>query len=153
MDYLRNKISTVNLLSISIGIVYFAFGILKFFPHLSPAEDLAEQTISKLTFGLVSGKFALISLAIMETFIGVAFLCQFKHKVFIQLALFHMVATFLPFIFFPEITFDISVSSFSIVGQYIVKNIIIISALLNLRLEYASQQKLSFQQPKNSECD
>jgi uncharacterized membrane protein YphA (DoxX/SURF4 family) len=129
--------------SISIGIVYFAFGILKFFPHLSPAEDLAEKTIGKLTFGLVSGKFALISLAIMETLIGVAFILQFKHKAFIQLALFHMIATFLPFIFFPEITFDTSVSSFSIVGQYIVKNIIIISALLNLRSEYAIQQKLS----------
>ena len=143
MNYLRNKISTVNLLSISIGIVYFSFGILKFFPHLSPAEDLAEETISKLTFGLVSDKFALISLAIMETLIGVVFIMQFKHKVFIQLALFHMVATFLPFIFFPEITFDTSLSSFSIVGQYIVKNIIIISALLNLKSEYAIQQKLS----------
>lgn len=144
MDYLRNKISTFNLLSISIGIVYFAFGILKFFPHLSPAEDLAEQTISKLTFGLVSGKFALISLAIMETFIGVTFIFQITHKFVIYLALFHMAATFLPFIFFPEITFNTSVSSFSIVGQYIVKNIIIIGALLNLKSEYASQQKLSF---------
>ncbi|PKP28263.1 MAG: doxx family protein [Bacteroidetes bacterium HGW-Bacteroidetes-18] len=143
MNYLRNKISTLNLVSISIGIVYFAFGILKFFPHLSPAEDLAEETISKLTFGLVRDEFALISLAIMETLIGVALIIQFKHKVFIQLALFHMAATFLPFIFFPEITFDTSVSSFSIVGQYIVKNIIIISALLNLKSEYAIQQKLS----------
>lgn len=140
MDYLRNKISTFNLLSISIGIVYFAFGILKFFPHLSPAEDLAEQTISKLTFGLVSGKFALISLAIMETFIGLVFIFQITHKFVIYLALFHMAATFLPFIFFPEITFNASVSSFSIVGQYIAKNIIVIGALLSMRSEYASQQ-------------
>lgn len=140
MDYLRNKISTINLLSISIGIIYFVFGVLKFFPHLSPAEDLAEQTISKLTFGLVSGKFALISLAILETFIGAAFIFQTTHNVIIYLALFHMAATFLPFIFFPEITFNTSISSFSIVGQYIAKNIIVIGALLSLKSEYASQQ-------------
>lgn len=150
MNYLRNKISTINLLSISIGLVYFAFGILKFFPHLSPAEDLAEQTISKLTLGLVSGKFALISLAILETFIGVAFLFQSTQNFFFYLAIFHMVATFLPFIFFPEITFDISGFSFSIVGQYIVKNIIIISALLSLKSEYANQQKLNLLQSKIS---
>jgi uncharacterized membrane protein YphA (DoxX/SURF4 family) len=135
--------TTFKSLSISIGFVYFAFGILKFFPSLSPAEQLAEQTINKITFGLVSGKFALFSLAIMETLIGVAFIVQFKKKVVIQIALFHMICTFLPFIFFPEITFNSSSTSFSIVGQYIVKNIIIISVLLNLKLAYKANFKPS----------
>ncbi|REE83314.1 hypothetical protein BX611_0603 [Lutibacter oceani] len=133
---MNQKSTTFKSLSITIGIVYFAFGVLKFFPSLSPAEDLAERTINNLTFGLLSGKFALISLAIMETIIGVAFIFQIKKKVVIQLALFHMICTFLPFIFFPELTFNTSLTSFSIVGQYIVKNVIIISVLLNLKLAY-----------------
>jgi uncharacterized membrane protein YphA (DoxX/SURF4 family) len=133
---MNSKSITFKSISISIGIVYFAFGILKFFPSLSPAEQLAEQTINKITFGLISGKIALISLAIMETIIGIAFIFQIKKKVVIQFALFHMICTFLPFIFFPELTFNSSSTSFSIVGQYIVKNIIIISVLLNLKLAY-----------------
>src|SRR5215204_4031866 len=43
----------VALLRISVGIVFLWFGLLKFFPNLSPAEDLAARTISTLTFGVV----------------------------------------------------------------------------------------------------
>jgi len=41
------------LLLLSVGIVFFWFGILKFFPGLSPAQDLAIRTIDLLSFGLV----------------------------------------------------------------------------------------------------
>jgi uncharacterized membrane protein YkgB len=44
------------LLRLSIGIVFFWFGILKFFPGLSPAQDLAIRTIDLLSFGLVQEK-------------------------------------------------------------------------------------------------
>ncbi|SNR56110.1 hypothetical protein [Lutibacter flavus] len=138
---MNSKNTTFKSLYITIGFVFFVFGILKFFPSLSPAEQLAEQTINKITFGLVSGKFALFSLAIMESLLGIAFIFQLKKMVIIHFALFHMFCTFLPFIFFPELTFNSSSTSFSIVGQYIVKNIIIISVLLNLRLAYKANFK------------
>ena len=38
-------------LRISVGIVFMWFGILKFFPNISPAQDIATNTINKLTFG------------------------------------------------------------------------------------------------------
>ncbi len=41
------------LLRVSLGIVFFWFGVLKFFPDLSPAQGLATRTISVLTLGLV----------------------------------------------------------------------------------------------------
>ncbi len=44
------------LLRISIGIIFFWFGILKFFEGLSPAEDLAIRTINAITFNLVLKK-------------------------------------------------------------------------------------------------
>ncbi len=44
---------SITFLRISIGIIYFWFGALKFFHGYSPAEDLAINTINELTFGLV----------------------------------------------------------------------------------------------------
>lgn len=43
----------IMLLRVSLGIVFFWFGALKFFPGLSPAQDLAMRTIDILTFGLI----------------------------------------------------------------------------------------------------
>lgn len=57
-------------LRVSLGIVFFAFGILKFFPGASPAEALVERTIDTLTLGIVHGRTAVLITAVMETFIG-----------------------------------------------------------------------------------
>lgn len=122
-----------NLICFSIGIVYFIFGILKFFPELSPAEKLAEQTIHKMTFGLISNKLALFSLASLETLIGFSLIFRIKLVFIIKLALFHMICTFFPFILLPEQTFNFSGETLTLTGQYILKNIIIISCLINLK--------------------
>jgi hypothetical protein len=42
-----------TLLRISIGIIYLWFGALKYVPQLSPADQLAKDTIHVLTFGLI----------------------------------------------------------------------------------------------------
>ena len=60
----------VALLRISVGIVFLWFGVLKFFPNLSPAEDLAARTISALTFGVVQPNVSVPVLALWETVIG-----------------------------------------------------------------------------------
>src|SRR3712207_7878917 len=39
----------------SLGLVFVAFGTLKFFPGVSPAEALSVATLDKLSFGLLSG--------------------------------------------------------------------------------------------------
>jgi len=43
----------VILLRASLGIVFLWFGVLKFFPNLSPAQGLATRTMDALTFGMV----------------------------------------------------------------------------------------------------
>ena len=53
-------------------------------------------------------------------------------KFIILLALVHMVLTFTPFLFFPEICFNHPPFGFSIVGQYIVKNLVFICAFIYL---------------------
>jgi uncharacterized membrane protein YphA (DoxX/SURF4 family) len=61
----------IVILRISIGIIYLWFGILKFFPGVSPAESLARDTIHLLTFKLLDDKIALLLLAIWETAAGI----------------------------------------------------------------------------------
>ena len=68
---IKEQISNNHILAITIGLVYLWFGGLKFFSHLSPAEDLAKNTIDVLTFGFIPSNIAIILLAVWETFIGV----------------------------------------------------------------------------------
>ena len=59
------------LVRISIGIVFVWFGFLKFFPGLSPAQDLAIRTITLMSFGLIPDYIIINGLAFWEVLIGV----------------------------------------------------------------------------------
>ena len=118
------------MLCISIGIVYVWFGLLKFFPGLSPADILAKQTISLLTFNIIPENVGILLLAIIEVAIGLCLIFNIQLKKVIVAALIHLVLTFIPVVFFPEISFSKAPFSLTLVGQYIIKNIVIISALL-----------------------
>ena len=143
---LRRKLT---LLTFSIGLLYFYFGILKFFPNLSPAEQIGCTTVCKLLLGLLPPKLCLFSLATLEVLIGIGLMTGKFLKLTIIIAIAHLVMTFTPLIFFPELIFQGSVISPSLLGQYIYKNIIIICALLvvypskkkSLTLEASNQQK------------
>jgi uncharacterized membrane protein YkgB len=122
----------LRLLSTSIGLIYLWFGALKFFPALSPAEGLAGRTIELITFDLITGDVARILLAVIEVLIGIGLIWGFKRKLVIKVALCHMVCTFIPLFAFPEVSFAQAPFAFTIVGQYIMKNLVIIVALLLL---------------------
>lgn len=132
MSYQENRSfrRKLTLLTISIGIVYFYFGALKFFPNLSPAEQIGSTTVCKICFNLVSPEICLLMLALLEVAIGICLMARIYLKPTIWIAMFHMVMTFTPFLFFPELIFQESFLSPSLLGQYIYKNIIIICALL-----------------------
>ncbi|MFI1773693.1 doxx family protein [Thalassobellus citreus] len=126
-------ISSINknrLLAISIGIIYLWFGALKFFPELSPADQLAKQTISFLTIGILPEMFSIITLAIIEVTIGLCLLFNFQLRNAVIAAILHLILTFIPVLFFPDISFSKAPFVLTLVGQYILKNIVIISALL-----------------------
>jgi uncharacterized membrane protein YphA (DoxX/SURF4 family) len=65
--------NSIPLLRVSLGLVFLVFGALKFFPGLSPIEDLATQTTSALTFGLVPPGVGLVMIAALECAIGACF--------------------------------------------------------------------------------
>jgi uncharacterized membrane protein YkgB len=123
-----SSFSALSLLRLSIGVVYLWFGAVKFFQGISPAEQLAMQTIHKLTFGLVDDRFNIIVLASWESAIGLLLIINKWLKSVLVLLFLHMVCTFIPFVFFPEKIFRFAPYGLSLTGQYIVKNIIIVSA-------------------------
>ena len=128
----KNRLTNNHVIAITVGLVYIWFGILKFFPQLSPAEELAKGTINALTIGLVSSNISYLVLAIWEVSVGILLILNFYRRAAILLALVHLVFTFTPFFIFPEQLFPQAPLGLSIVGQYIIKNIVIIGALWTL---------------------
>lgn len=136
----NEQITGSRFLAISIGLVYLWFGVLKFFPHLSPAEDLAINTITILTLGKIPPNVSIILLAIWETLIGIFLLTKLLRRPIIILALVHMLFTFTPLLFFPKESFTLPFV-FTLLGQYIFKNLIIIAALITLYYQALPKQK------------
>jgi uncharacterized membrane protein YphA (DoxX/SURF4 family) len=120
----------ITLLRLSIGLIFFWFGVLKFFPGVSTAEGLATRTISVLTFGLVPANVSLPVLAAWECLIGLGLLSGRFLRATLFLLFAQMAGTFLPLLFFPGETFKIFPFVPTLEGQYIIKNFVIISAAL-----------------------
>lgn len=139
-------------LQISIGLVYLWFGTLKFFPNVSPAEELATNTIGELTFSIIPPSVSIILLAIWEVLVGILFLFDFQKKVVIKVSVVHMLLTFTPLYFFPELIFTENLLTLTLLGQYIIKNLIILGALGVLWLEVLQEKntKNEITEPKLS---
>jgi len=105
MTRILSKINRNRLLAISIGIVYIWFGALKFFPVLSPADGLAKQTITFLTHSIIPENVSIILLALLEVGIGICLISNFKLKTVVTVALIHLLLTFVPLLFFPNVSF------------------------------------------------
>lgn len=109
------------------GVIFCWFGVLKFVPGLSPAEALAGRTLEALSFGLVKPWLSLPCLALFECALGLLLISGRYPRWAIALLILHMIGTFSPALFFPREVF----SGFmlpTLVGQYILKNIVLIAA-------------------------
>src|SRR5262245_61704371 len=120
----------ITLTRIALGIVFFWFGVIKFVPSWSPAADLATRTITRLTFGAVGPSLALIILAAWETLIGIGLLSGRFLRFTLLLLFLQMPGTLLPLVFFPGETFTAFPYSPTLEGQYIIKNLVLISAAI-----------------------
>jgi len=120
--------NAIKFLRISLGIIFFWFGFLKFFHGVSSAETLATKTISVLTFGLIEPSVSLIILAVWETMIGLGLLFNKFLREILLLLFLQMIGTITPLFFFPAETFKIFPFVPTLEGQYIIKNLILIGA-------------------------
>lgn len=118
----------IALLRISVGLVFLWFGVLKFFPGLSPAQDLAERTIGALSFGVVPAAVAVPLLAALETSIGLGLIAGRWLRVTLLLLFAQLAGTITPLLLFPHETFTRFPFAPTLEGQYIIKNIVLVSA-------------------------
>ena len=122
----------LTLLRLALGIVFFWFGALKLFPATSPAEDLAGRTIETLTLGIVPASVALPVLALWEVAIGIGLFIGRWMRAVLLLLFVQMLGTLTPLFLFPVETFAIFPFVPTLEGQYIIKNVVIVSAAIVL---------------------
>lgn len=115
-------------LRLSLGVIFFWFGLLKFFPGLSPAQSLAADTIAILSFGLVPAATALPILAAWEVAIGLGLLTGMFLRLTLLLLWTQMLGTITPLVLFPELCFTRVPFAPTLEGQYIIKNLVLVSA-------------------------
>lgn len=112
------------LLRYSLAIIFIWFGYLKVI-GASPAAEL----VAKTAFWFDADIFIIV-LGVWEMLIGL-FLC-FKPllRIAILLLFLQMPGTFLPLVLFPEVCFENFPLELTMEGQYIIKNLILISAAI-----------------------
>ena len=119
---------SITLLRVGLGVVFLWFGVLKFFPGLSPAEDLALHTIAILTFGLIPAGVSIVLLATLECVIGLGFLTGRYIRLTLFLMAFQMIGALSPLVLFPGEVFQHVLYAPTLEGQYIIKNLVLIGA-------------------------
>lgn len=114
---------------ISLFIIFFWFGILKPL-GFSSAEPLVLKTVDWMPILTASQWLNVIGW--WEVLIGIFFLFKKTTRIAIALLFLQMGGTFMPLFILPEITFQSGGVPFfpTLEGQYIIKNLIIISAAL-----------------------
>ena len=115
----------ITFLRYSLGLIYLWFGILKPF-GLSPAQELVENTV----YWFDNPKTFVPILGWWEVIIGLTMCIKPLIRVSIFLLFIQMPGTFLPLILLPEVCFNNFPFGLTLEGQYIIKNLIIISAAL-----------------------
>ena len=124
------KRASIPSIRLSFGVIFIWFGILKLL-GLSLAEGLLKATVIWLPFG--PPEMWLIVIGLWEVVIGVFFFFKRTTRIAIVLLFLHMAGTFMPLIVLSEVTFQSNnILLPTLEGQYIIKNLMIISAALVL---------------------
>ena len=110
-------------LRFSIGLIFIWFGFLKPF-GISPAQELVTNTVYWFDDKVSFVKF----LGWWEVVIGITMCIKPLIRISIFLLFLQMPGTFLPLVLLPEICFTNFPFGLTLEGQYIIKNLIIISA-------------------------
>ncbi|WP_225227664.1 DoxX family membrane protein [Oerskovia rustica] len=116
---------SVPALRVTLGLVFLGFGVLKFFPGASPAEQIVTQTVGALTFGVVEGAAAVVLTAVVETVIGLTLLTGRWLKVGLVVLAVALVGMMSPVVLFPGELFG---DGMTLLGQYVLKDVVFVAA-------------------------
>ncbi len=119
---------------LSIFIVYFWFGGLKLIGY-SPAHELVGSLLEK-TIPFLSIDIFILILGYFEVFIGILWLIPKVEKIVLSLTVVHIITTFGPLVFLPAIAWENFLIP-TLVGQYILKNFLILSLGIVIYLKHS----------------
>jgi uncharacterized membrane protein YkgB len=122
--------NSICMMRVALAIVYIWFGALKVF-GMSPAGELVEKTV----YWFKPEIFVPI-LGICEIIIGLGLLVKRFIPITIVLLLSHMAVTFFPVFIVQAVCFDAFPYQPTLVGQYVIKNIVLISGALIIAGKY-----------------
>lgn len=122
--------NSVALLRVSMGSVILGFGMLKLFPGLSPAQELVIATTEILSFGLVSPGAAMLITAALECIIGLSLITGLWLRVTMFLIAAWLVGILSPTVLLPERVFAGPGHAPTLEGQYVLKDIVLVAAIL-----------------------
>jgi len=123
---------SIKLLRISLGAVFLGFGFLKFFPMVSPAEQLVMDTTSMLTFDLIPGSVSIIAIAVLECIIGLWLISGRALRGAIYLLAIELVGILAPVVLLGDKLFSGPHNAPTLQGQYVLKDVILVAAVLVL---------------------
>jgi len=113
----------LTLMRVSLGVIFFWFGALKLFPNMSPAEDLVRNTIY-----FVDPNLFIPVLAVWEMLIGIGLMTGIFMRLTLLLLFLQMPGTALPLLLLPDVCFTVFPFGLTLEGQYIIKNLVLITA-------------------------
>ncbi|MER5770876.1 DoxX family protein [Streptomyces sp. NPDC001985] len=126
----RYRPHSTTILRVSVGLVFIWFGLMKFIPEASPAQDVATRTMDVLSFGLVPAEATRPLLALFETAIGVGLVTGVLLRVALAAFFVHMAGVFSALLILPGEMWNGPMATPTLEGQYVIKNVVLIAALL-----------------------
>ena len=127
-DWLTANSRTV--LRLAMGLVILGFGLLKFFPGVSPAEGIAVETFDRLTLGLLPETVSRLAVAGFETTLGVLLVTGWLPRVTLGLLGLQMVGILSPLVLLTGQLFSGPFGAPTLEGQYVLKDLILVGAAL-----------------------
>jgi uncharacterized membrane protein YkgB len=115
-------------LRVALGVVFLLFGALKLLPDASPAIGLVAKTVG----AFVDPTWFVPVLALWECAIGAGLLTRRLPRLTLLLLFAHMPGTFLPMLTCPEEVWVVFPYAWTLEGQYIVKNLVLVAGALIL---------------------
>lgn len=112
------------------GSVFLWFGALKFFPAASPAEQVAVEAATKVTFGLLPPDLVLRLLAASETAIGLGLVTGVLLRVALVGFFAHMAGVFSALLLLRGEMWQGGAPVPTLEGQYVIKNVVLVAACL-----------------------
>ena len=119
---------SITLLRLSLGLIFLAFGLLKFFPGHSPAAALAARTLGVFTFGMLPADVDRVLVATLETTVGLCLTTGWFPRAGLLLLGVNMIGILSPLVLFPHELFPHGLTAPTLEAQYVLKDAVLLCA-------------------------